>query len=264
MCKSLVSFARAMVPSFDPERRLFFTISHFSNTPMAEARKAGRFSPASAIPEAASALRAPTSTGRGRSLSHTPRRSESSPRAPGVPLAVFPKPLLPIRVGRCAPGGNAASVTRGGPRSYVGGVVALGLCHRLVRSQSGLRCVPVCESARGLVFDSVRSPDFRSFKPKFAPNLRRFPKVISRVFSLSKVAHGGSNLRVHGEGGVFTVSPPPGSCMRVGHWFLGVNFSSNKRRPLDSSHLWWSTLMGDGNVGPSVPGLPREKEAKTS
>ena len=186
MCELLVSFARAMVPSFDPDRRLFYTISHFSNTPMAEARKAGRFSPASAIPEAASALRVPTSTGRGRPLGHTPRRFESSPRAPGVPLAVFPKPLLPIWVGRCAPGGNAASVTRGGPRSYVGGVVALGLCHRLVRSQSG-RVYLFASRLEGSCSFRFVLQIFRSFKPKFAPNLRRFPKVISRVFSLSQV-----------------------------------------------------------------------------
>ena len=80
-------------------------------------RKADRFvSPATVVPEATSASWAPASTGRGRPLSYTPRRSENLPRAPSVPLAAFPKPLHPIGVGRRTPGGNAASAIRGGSR----------------------------------------------------------------------------------------------------------------------------------------------------
>ena len=220
--------------------------SFLSNMPQAvSVRKADRFvSPATVVPEATSASWAPASTGRGRPLSCTPRRSENLPRAPGVPLAAFPKPLHPIGVGRRTPGGNAASAIRGGSRV---------VCRRRRRSWTSspggqvpewslCPCLRVGSRAR------VRFGSFSRFpvvQAKVRTHLRRFPKVISRVFSLSQVLTSFLSLSMvaqsvafDGEGGFFTVSHPPGSCMRVGHWFLGqTSLVTNGRQRYSSFSL---------------------------
>ena len=162
-------------------------------------RKADRFvSPATVVPEATSASWASASTGRGRPLSCTPRRSEKLPRAPGVPLAAFPKPLHPIGVGRRTPGGNAASATHGGSRV---------VCRRRRRSWTSSpggqvpewSCVPVCESARGLVFASVPFSRFPVVQAKVRTQSAQISEGYLASFLSLSGAHGGSNPRVHGE-----------------------------------------------------------------
>ena len=83
--------------------------------------------------------------------------------------------------------------------------------------------------------------DFRRLSHEFSLSLRLRMVVQTCAFMVREASLRFRRLRVAACG------------WAIGSW---VNFSRYKRRPLDSSHLWWSMLMGDGNVGPSVPGLP--------